>query len=288
MISKSKLFVAGVLGVSMIFTGCNTSNKADAKSVLKSASEKMNTAKSYEMDMSMTMDASVAEQGTLSMKMITDAKCMANPEFAFQMDSTIDMDMDGESQSIEMQQYVVKEDSQYVMYTGTMGFWGKTPLAGLEEAEAMMQNPTADIDAYLAGIEDISFSGEKSINGIDCQEIKVNLTKEYFDETLSDLNVLDTLGVDAASLDSTLSAMEGMEDLPIYYYVGKESGELVGCSMDMSELLKKVIEATAGETENQFEDFKVVMELTFDNINGVAEVVLPEEAKTAQEVALTK
>lgn len=288
MFKKSKLFVVGLLGTSIFFTGCNSSDKVDAKSVLKTASEKMNAAESYAMTMTMTMDASVKDQGTLSMTMNTDAKCIVKPDFTYQMDSTIDMAMDGESQNITMQQYIVKEDSQYVMYTGAMGFWGKTPMAGLEEAEAMIQNPTADVAGYLEKIEDISFSGEKEVKGIECQEIKVNLTKEYFDETLSKLDLLDSLGVDEATLDSTVNALEDIDSLPVYYYVGKESGELVGCNMDMSDLLKKVIVATTGESEDQIGEFKVTVEMTFDNVNGVSEITLPEEAKSAEEVLLTE
>lgn len=285
MFKKSRLLVTGLLGLSMFFTGCGANEKENAKDVLKSASAKMSEAESYEMNMTMSMNIAQGEEN-LNMDMETAAKCVLKPELALQMDSTIDMTIAGESQNITMQQYVVKEDSQYTLYTGTMGIWGKTPMAGLEEAEAMLQDPNASLEKYLETIEDISFSGEKTVNGIDCKEIKVNLTKEYFNEVLDNVDMLNTMGMDETSLNTTLDAINGVENLPVYYYVGKDSGELVGCNMDMSDLMKKVVLATTGESEDSVSELKVVMDMTFGNMNGVSEITLPEEAKSAVEMNL--
>ncbi|MBP3889238.1 MAG: LppX_LprAFG lipoprotein [Cellulosilyticum sp.] len=285
MFKKSRLLVTGLLGLSMFFTGCGANEKENAKDVLKSASAKMSEAESYEMNMTMSMNIAQGEEN-LNMDMETAAKCVLKPELALQMDSAIDMTIAGESQNITMQQYVVKEDSQYTLYTGTMGIWGKTPMAGLEEAEAMLQDPNASLEKYLETIEDISFSGEKTVNGIDCKEIKVNLTKEYFNEVLDNADMLNTMGMDETSLNTTLDAINGVENLPVYYYVGKNSGELVGCNMDMSDLMKKVVLATTGESEDSVSELKVVMDMTFGNMNGVSEITLPEEAKSAVEMNL--
>ena len=295
MFKKGKVLLTGLVGVSMIFTGCNASSQAgsgkaaDAKEVLKTAAEKMNEVESYGMDMTMTMVMEAKDQGTVNMTTDADAKIMLKPELAYQMDSKIDMDVAGEKQSVDMQMYLVKEEDQYTLYTGMMGMWGKTPIASVEEAEQeMMQNPAADIEGYLSSIEDISFSGEKTINGIDCQEIKINLTKDYFDDVLGQVDLSSSLGLDEATLNSTLDTLSGVDSLPIYYYVGKESGEMVGYNMDMSELMKKVMVATAGVTEDQLGEFKVSMEIEIKDVNGVSEIVLPEEAKTAMEVSLTE
>lgn len=295
MFKKGKVLLTGLVGVSMIFTGCNASSQAgsgkaaDAKEVLKTAAEKMNEVESYGMDMTMTMVMEAKDQGTVNMTTDADAKIMLKPELAYQMDSKIDMDVAGEKQSVDMQMYLVKEEDQYTLYTGMMGMWGKASIASAEEAEQeMMQNPAADIEGYLSSIEDISFSGEKTINGIDCQEIKINLTKDYFDDVLGQVDLSSSLGLDEATLNSTLDTLSGVDSLPIYYYVGKESGEMVGYNMDMSELMKKVMVATAGVTEDQLGEFKVSMEIEIKDVNGVSEIVLPEEAKTAMEVSLTE
>lgn len=285
MFKKSRLLVTGLLGLSMFFTGCGANEKENAKDVLKSASTKMSEAESYEMNMTMSMNMTQGEEN-LNMDMETAAKCILKPELAFQMDSTIDMAIAGESQNITMQQYLIKEDSQYTLYTGTMGMWGKMPMAGLEEAEAMLQDPNASLEKYLETIEDISFSGEKTVNGVDCKEIKVNLTKEYFNEVLGNVDILNTMGMDETALNTTLDAINGVENLPVYYYVGKDSGELVGCNMDMSDLMKKVVLATTGESEDLVSELKVVMDMTFGNMNGVSEITLPEEAKSAVEMNL--
>lgn len=295
MFKKGKVLLTGLVGVSMIFTGCNASSQAgsgksaDAKEVLKTAAEKMNKVESYGMDMTMTMVMEAKDQGTVNMTTDADAKIMLKPELAYQMDSKIDMDVAGEKQSVDMQMYLVKEEDQYTLYTGMMGMWGKAPIASAEEAEQeMMQNPAADIEGYLSSIEDISFSGEKTINGIDCQEIKINLTKDYFDDVLGQVDLSSSLGLDEATLNSTLDTLSGVDSLPIYYYVGKESGEMVGYNMDMSELMKKVMVATTGVAEDQLGEFKVSMEIEIKDVNGVSEIVLPEEAKTAMEVSLTE
>ena len=125
-----------------------------------------------------------------------------------------------------------------------------------------------------------------AVNGVDCKEIKVNLTKEYFNEVLGNVDILNTMGMDETALNTTLDAINGVENLPVYYYVGKDSGELVGCNMDMSDLMKKVVLATTGESEDLVSELKVVMDMTFGNMNGVSEITLPEEAKSAVEMNL--
>lgn len=289
MFKKGRLVVGALLGVSVLCIGCNTNDVAsnasnaqvDAKAVLKAASEKMSTAESFEMNMVMDMDMEVKDQGAMNMKMDMDAKYILNPEITFQIDSNIDMKMGEESQSIPVEQYIVKEDEQYVMYTGTMGSWQKTTMGGLEETEAMIQNPASDVTEYLNTIDDISFAGEKTINGIDCQEIKVNITKEYFEEALSELNILEKVNLDEASLDAALEKMGDIEDLAIYYYVGKETGDFVGYNMDVSELLKKIIELSEDGAEQEVNIIKVAMDVTVDNVNSVEAITLPEEVKIA-------
>ena len=287
MFKKSKLVAVSTLGLSILFSGCGAANKVDAKEVLKAASEKMKEAKSYEMDMTMIMDV-VENEESVSMTMETSGKCIVKPELTFQMDSSMDMSVNGESQNITMQQYVVKEDSQYMMYTNTMGLWGKTPLAGLAEAEAMMQDTHQNLDMYLTTIDDITISGDKAINGIDCNEIKVNITKEYFDEALGNFEMLQTFGYDEATLEATLNALSDLDGLPVYYYVSKESNDLMGCNMDMSELMKKLLTGMSGEEGDSVDELKMMMDITYNNIDGVSEITLPEEASSAVEMPLNE
>lgn len=281
MFNKSKFLVAGVLGVALALTGCGNSEKVDAKELLKSASSKLSEAKSYEMDMELVLAMEVKDQGTMDMNVAMDTKMIVNPEIAAQMDTTIDMKVDGEGQSLTTEQYIVKEDNQYNVYTNAMDTWSKMSAGNAEEVESLMQDPTTDIDEYLATIDDITISGEEKIDGIDCYAIKVNITKEYFDSVLDDMDLLSNVGLDAETLAQTTETLENVESLPVYYYVGKESGNIVGMNMDMSDLMKSAFIATGATTEEALTNIKVITSLTITNIDGVSEITLPEEAASA-------
>lgn len=287
MFNKGKLLVIGLLGISIIFTGCGTSNTADAKSSLKTAAEKMKAAKSYEMDMVLTMNTSIKDEGTLNMTTSVHEKSIIKPELVKQIDSVVEMSKNGQSYNTEMQQYIIKEDSQYMMYSGADGFWAKAPIEGLEETEKILKSSLSDVLGDLEMIEDISFADEKEINGVECKRIKVNLTNEEFDKTLSGLNAADTMGIDMASLDSTSNTSGDTGSIPIYYYVSKKSGEILGFDVDASEQLRKSIEM-ADQKEYEFEELKMTIECRISNIDKVSEITLAEEAKSAVEVSLTE
>ena len=290
MFKKNNLFAASILGVSMALTGCGASSQAtgtkdvDAKELLKTASTKFAEVKSYEMGMNVAMSMDMKEQGKLDMTMDTNGKMIVNPEMACQLDSSISMKLGDQNQDMTTQQYIVKEDADYTMYAEMLGTWSKTKVGGAEQVEALMQDPSANIDVYLEKIDDITISGEESIEGIDCYALKINLTKEYFDTVLGDMDGLSNLGLDEATISQTIETLEGIDNLPVYYYVSKESSEIVGMNMDMGDLIKSVLIGSGKVTEDQIGDVKMTMNMTITNVDGVEEVKLPEEAKSAVEM----
>ena len=287
MFKKNHVVLAGVLGISMIMSGCGNSgaaSKVDAKEILKTAQTSFKEVKSYDLGIKMDMSMDMKEQGKLDMTMTAEGSMIQSPELKYQLDSKIDMKIGEENQTLETKQYVIKEDTDYMMYMNTMGVWGKTKLAGIEQVESMIKDPAANLDVLLEKIDDVTLAGEENIAGIDCYALKINLTKEYFDTVLGDMDMLSSMGIDQATLKQTLDAIDSVDALPICYYVNKESKQLVGMNMDMGSLVKSILLSTGEVTEEQIGEVKVVMDMTVSNIDGVSEITLPEEAKSAIEM----
>lgn len=59
---------------------------------------------------------------------------------------------------------------------------------------------------------------------------------------------------------------EDIVNMPIYYYVSKKSGKILGFNVDASERLRKIIEMTS-ETEYEFEEVKLTVERRIRNID---------------------
>ena len=287
---KKHVLLAGVLGLSTVLTsltGCGSTGASnDPKALLKTASESFSTTKSYDINLDMVMAMDMKDQGNLDMSMHSTGSIIQKPDLAYQLNSSVDMNIGGQNQTFETVQYVIKEDSNYMMYMNTMDMWTKTPLASAEDVEKMLKSPADNLDMFLEKIDDISIAEELNIEGTDCYSIKVNLTKDYFDAVLSEMDLLSNIGVDEDTLKKSVDTLKDMDALPIYYYVSKENTQLVGMDMDMSSLIKAALLSSEDLTEDQLGDIKTTIHMTVSNLDNVSEIMLPEEAASATEVQM--
>ena len=287
---KKNALLVSVLGISMALTsltGCgSTGATKDPKTLLTTASENFATTKSYDINLDMVMVMDMKDQGKLDMTMHSTGNVIQSPELAYKLNSSVDMKMGDQNQTFETIQYVVKEDSDYIMYMNTMDMWTKTHMASAEDVEKMLKSPAANLDVFLEKIDDISIAEELNIEGTDCYSIKLNLTKDCFDAVLDEMDLLSNMGVDEDTLKQTVDTLKDIDSLPVYYYVSKENTQLVGMDMDMSSLLKTVLLSSEDLTEDQLGDIKTTMHMTVSNFDNVPEIVLPEEAASATEIQM--
>lgn len=287
MFRKRNLIITALLGVSMACVGCNSDKASNvstkdtnaveeinAKELVQKACKELSSADSYEANTTMAMSVK-GEGETVDLNMDMDMKVVTKPSLTFQMDTKMGTNQNGQEQSIDMQQFIVEEESGYVLYSGVSGAWTKTPLTGMDQVNELMKNPIDGMEKCLNDIDDITISGDKTINGIDCREVKMNLTKEYFETAFSELGGMDGMGL---NLDESLDALEGIDSLEVFYYISKEDDSLVGCNIDMGEFLKQMLEKTQNIKADSID---CTMEMIYDNINGVSEITVPEEAKSA-------
>ena len=60
-------------------------------------------------------------------------------------------------------------------------------------------------------------------------------------------------------------------------------------SMDISDIVRQAMIAElqkAGQSEDSIGDVTMSMEILYENYNGISEIVIPDEAKNAQEIPM--
>jgi len=287
MFKKKNTLLAGLLSLSMSIaslTGCGSA--PSPKELLKSAQTNFKEVTSYDMKLDMNMSVDMKDQGKMDMIMTSNGSIIQSPELKYHVDSNIDMKLGDQSQTMETTQYIVKEDSDYYMYMNMMGSWIKSKIASESELEKLINNPTANFDVFLDKIDDITIDGEESIEGIDCYKVKINLTKEYFNTALGEMDMLSNMGLDEETLNQTIDTLNGTDSLPLYYFISKDKKQIVGMEADISSLVKSALIAAGSVEEDSAGDIVVTMHMTVSNHNGVSDITLPEEAASAVEAQL--
>lgn len=289
MFKKKNLVFAGLLGLSMSFislTGCGS--VPQPKDLLKAAQTNFKEVKSYDMTMDMTMSIDMKDQGKMDMTLKSNGSIIQSPELKYQVDSNIDMKFGDQTQSMNTTQYIVKEDSDYVMYMNMEDSWVKSKIVDSAQLDKLINDPTANFDVYLDKINDISIEGEEKVAGVDCYKLKVNLTKDYFNTVLEEMDLLSNMGLDEETLNQTIDTLTNADDLPMYYYISKDKKQIVGMDADVSSLVKSIVLSSGTLPEDSLGDIVVSMRMTISNQNGVSDITLPEEAASAIETQLNE
>lgn len=289
MFKKKNLVFTGLLGLSMSLmslTGCGSAPQP--KDLLKAAQTNFKEVKNYDMTMDMVMSIDMKDQGKMDMTLKSNGSIIQSPELKYQLDSNIDMKFGDQTQSMNTTQYIIKEDSDYVMYMNMEDSWVKSKIADSTQLDKLINDPTANFDVYLDKINDITIEGEEKVADVDCYKIKVNLTKEYFNTVLDDMDLLSNMGLDEETLNQTIDTLTNADDLPMYYYVSKDKKQIVGMDADVSSLVKSIVLSSGTLPEDSLGDIVVSMHMTISNQNGVSDITLPEEAASAIETQLTE
>ena len=78
-------------------------------------------------------------------------------------------------------------------------------------------------------------------------------------------------------------------DLTTILWIDKENYQMLKQSMDISDIVRQAMIAElqkAGQSEDSIGDVTMSMEILYENYNGISEIVIPDEAKNAQEIPM--
>lgn len=277
---KNVLTLTAALALVLALAACDGNPPGgSAEDVIKQAQENMAGVTS--MRYTMTMDMEMTAEGE-DVNITTDltADYIVDP-MAMKMDMVMDL---GEMGSMTTTSYAVKEDSEYVLYTG-MDYgdgqmtWIKQTLGGLADLE--QYNAQANLDLYLKSAESFKENGTETINGSAATRYDGVISKEALEEVLASSGMMDYL--DQMGMDETSAMLQNMDDLPISIWVDDESLLPVKYEMDMSAMMQSMMDSVAADEDVDVTIGKVFVSMTVTDYNSVESIQLPAEAQDAME-----
>lgn len=172
-----------------------------------------------------------------------------------------------------------KPEGAYTLYTGlsipeVTELWysqditeilASVPAAGLAEATEL----------YLEGLQDLTLAGEETVGGSACVRYDGILDGEVLGQMLQEA-VLEMAGDSLLpeGLDPEDAEDWVLSDLPIRFWLDKDSGLLLRLYLELNEVTGTILDS--GEAFNS-----ICVTMDFGNFNNVAPLELPEEARGA-------
>lgn len=273
---RKRIFAAAMtMAMAVAMVGCGGSNGggdtkgADVETLLKTASEKMATVKSYSADMTMNFDMEMGEE-------------KASTEINAKMDAMSDplklkMDMSTKVNGQEMQafqMYAIQEGETATSYINVGGQWANQPISVEDLAQ---YNADANMDLYLKNLSDFSATGSETINGKETTVVEGVLTGDAMKEALETSGLQSATAGMGMSVDEVASMMKG--DMPVKMWI-TEDGYVMQYDLDMTALMQGLMESISEGQDAAVKVSNVTIKMTCDNYDNVT-VELPAEAKPA-------
>ncbi len=284
---KKKLLVIGAMSLVLAFTGCGNTNSGEANSVatqkeinpeevLTNAITKLNETKSYEAVTA--SEFKLATQGQeVSMNMGINMKVINSPSMTMQLETNTKVAMAGQTQDVDIEMYLEPTDSGYTLYQNADNAWSKVSVTK-EDLDAYIKIPSNSVNEYATIAKSITQGEDETVEGVDCYKLLVNIPASKIGDVM---NEMGSMGENAESMLGNIA--EG-EDLQIEMFVSKADETLVQMKMDLADIMKNALKDQEGATEEDLESIEFAMTMSFSNIDGVSEIVIPEEAKSAPEM----
>lgn len=276
-----KRLLAGLLALALVLGLCACGGPKTPEEVMAKAGENLAKAKSLRFGMQMEMNMSSFNEA-VDMTISMDGETTTEP-VVVHADMTIDL---GALGAMEMELYAEQSDTTVTSYISALGQWMKeeTPL---DEENAAL-DAKGDMGSSLALASGLEEVGTETVDGVEAARYDGVITKEHLQEVLKNTGVLDDLG-DAMDLKKSLEdAAEdtaGLGDIPISIWIDKEAMLPVKYEMDMTEMMQKLMAQTGEGTESLGDLLtinKVRVSMTVSDLDGVGEIVIPDEARNAQ------
>jgi predicted small lipoprotein YifL len=300
MMKKKMISLIAVVVMVLSFAGCgadtskdnagtgstkDTDDKGvDAESVIADALAKASAAKSADVTSAMDLNIEAGGQKT-EMKMTMDASMFSDPLKA-KIDTTLDM---GEQGTQKTESYMVNEDGKFTIYIGSdLGDgtvqWVKQEMEEALFTQAMEQyNSNAYLNELKSSVDSLKME-EIEEDGKNLYKIDGVLTGDSMEKALDASGMMNQLGALTGGGDTSI--LKDLGDLKITAYIDKDTTTLTKISMDLSDLLTKLMENIAKEAGQDAGEIstKCTMDTEYKSYDSSADFELPEEAKNAQEM----
>ena len=289
---KRHVVLSAALIAMLALTGCGQDKQEPApkamtaEEIITASNEAMNDLESYGFTMDMDMLMDMKENGSMDMQMTSNAEAILKPAVLLKMDSDITMKIADQEQTMKSTQYIEATDTGLALYQEMQGVWSKIVMDDPALVEAMSQNPQDALESYKETMEKAEILGEEKVGDRDCYKIQMTLTKEALDEVMANFS---GAGLDEQTMDATKEIMANTDGLTTILWIDKENYQMLKQSMDISDIIRQAVIAElkkAEQSEESIGDITMNMEILYQNYNGISEIVIPDEAKNAQEISM--
>jgi len=258
----------------------DTSAEEAVMEKLVASDEALLNAKSMVYEMVMEAKMSL---GAESMDMTSKMK-MAMILDPMTMYMEADMNAGGEQQLVEY--YYLTEGSDLVMYMQMEGQWYKMNMGDVMGA-AVPANPMEDMELYLKAYDNVRMEGKDVVNGKTATKIYCELGQEYIDEVMAEMGTVEDLigEVPEEVMGMMDELFQSMKGFGYEMWIDDESGLLVKIRMDMTDLMKNVMDAIVDvAVEAAIEGVKAEYpDMTEEELEaGIAEMKAQLEAELGQ------
>ena len=257
-----------VLLLTAVLSGCG--KRITAESLMEEVNANTKNLKSISADMKLEMGMALKTSGmSMELDVTGDFEMETTSEpNASHTKGTISMSLMG--LSMDMESYMAEENGKAVTYTNSMGEWIKT------------ETEIPD-DSQINSIESIFDSKSGFI--LNDKTEKVHGKEDY---VLTSKISGDMMNALMGSMSESMDDMSGELDwskfnADITLKVDKDTKMPVEIFMDCSKGMSEFFESAASDSDEEMQINNYTLTITFTGFNDVEKIVVPEEAKTAEE-----
>lgn len=286
---KKKSVLLLVVALLMAFSLSACGEKKDAaddnagKDIVATALTNMNDAKSMTYEMTMDMGMTAAGEA-VNMTSTGNIDYIKDP---MTMKMEMNMDFGDESAATTMTSYMETVDGEMVMYTNTADAWYKQSAGSADMME--QYDATKTINAYVSDTAQFKETSTEEINGTEATKYEGVISEENLTKAMAESGALSQLGAEGMDEATLKNLFEGMGDLPMSIWIDKKTVLPVKYEMDMSSMVKKLMEKMLAEQDSEVtantsvEKMKISIVITgYDNVSAIE---IPEEARNGQDIS---
>ena len=248
------------------------------ESAMARALSEMQDVESLHMDMVMSLDMSLSAEGqTLDMPISMD---MSMDTINEPLTAHATMNMNVMQQPVGVEYYLEQSGENYQMYANMDG--GGLESMSMDETELGQFSAVDGVEFYLQCASAFEKVGEEEVRGATASRYDGEIPADMLAEALERsgaYSMVEGLGV---SEDSTEGLTSGMG---LSIYLDNETGLPVRYDIDMTDLMREMMEATlaavgAGDAMS-WEIGEASVSVTLSDFNGIDAIEIPDDARGA-------
>ena len=247
------------------------------ESAMARALSEMQDVESLHMDMVMGIDMSLSAEGqTIDLPISMD---MSMDTINEPLTAHATMNMNVMQQPVGVEYYLEQSGENYQMYANMDGGWESM---SMDETELGQFSAVDGVEFYLQCASAFEKVGEEEVRGATASRYDGEIPADMLAEALERsgaYSMVEGLGV---SEDSTEGLTSGMG---LSIYLDNETGLPVRYDIDMTDLMREMMEATlaavgAGDAMS-WEIGEASVSVTLSDFNGIDAIEIPDEARGA-------